>query len=70
MTGAPSMCRTRPAPGRSPAPPVSNPDVAKVCFTGSTRGGSRLLAGYVFVNCHSAAVLDQRAPFGGVALPA
>jgi acyl-CoA reductase-like NAD-dependent aldehyde dehydrogenase len=28
--------------------------------------GARLHAGYVFVNCHSAAVLDQRAPFGGV----
>ncbi|MHA6616470.1 aldehyde dehydrogenase family protein [Pseudonocardia sp. DLS-67] len=28
--------------------------------------GLRLHAGYVFVNCHSAAVLDQRAPFGGV----
>lgn len=28
--------------------------------------GARLQAGYVFVNCHSAAVLDQRAPFGGV----
>ncbi len=28
--------------------------------------GGRLQAGYVFVNSHSAAVLDQRAPFGGV----
>lgn len=28
--------------------------------------GAHLQAGYVFVNCHSAAVLDQRAPFGGV----
>ncbi|BDZ46194.1 aldehyde dehydrogenase family protein [Naasia aerilata] len=28
--------------------------------------GARLQAGYVFVNAHSAAVLDQRAPFGGV----
>jgi acyl-CoA reductase-like NAD-dependent aldehyde dehydrogenase len=28
--------------------------------------GGRLQVGYVFVNCHSAAVLDQRAPFGGV----
>lgn len=28
--------------------------------------GARLQAGYVFVNSHSAAVLDQRAPFGGM----
>jgi acyl-CoA reductase-like NAD-dependent aldehyde dehydrogenase len=28
--------------------------------------GARLQAGYVFVNAHSAAVLDQRAPFGGM----
>ncbi|MCU1437607.1 MAG: phenylacetaldehyde dehydrogenase [Naasia sp.] len=28
--------------------------------------GKRLQAGYIFVNAHSAAVLDQRAPFGGV----